>query len=76
MSPAVALTAGQTYWLLFASDGTTGTFRGIQPNQALPRLLDGSYFARTIGSAFPLGASVAIGSTYSQKIPLVIFREA
>lgn len=76
VSPAVALTADQTYGVLFSSDATSGTFRGLQPNQALIRLLDGSYDARTMSGAFPLPASLAIGTTYSQKIPIVILREA
>lgn len=79
VSPAVPLTAGTTYYLAWSADNNTGSPRGIVGGFAgysgLQQMLDGSSFTRLISSAFPLPASVVLGTTASIKIPAVVFRE-
>lgn len=72
----MALTAGTKYWVLIAFDNTTAQAYGLSAvvaNQGL--LMDGTPWARTISSVFPVPASVTLGSTGSAKIPNVVLRE-
>jgi hypothetical protein len=76
VSPSVPLIAGTQYFLGFSGDNTTGSFRGLSVNQAHMRMLDGTYYATIASSMFPLPASLTRPTTYSQKIPGVVFRES
>ena len=73
VSPAVALTAGTDYLIVFTGDNITGAWRGLSEalsDQTL--LLDGSQWCRSVSSVFPLPATITPGSTRAGRIPLAI----
>lgn len=76
VSPAVVLRQGITYWIALASDATTGTFRGTTAQGGQLQMLDGTNFARTVAAAFPLPASITLGSTAGTRLPIIVLREA
>jgi len=80
VSPAVALTSGTDYWIAFAADNTTGGCRGaIGPGATAAdgflKSMDGTKNVRVISSAFPLPATITIGTTSIYKVPAVVLRE-
>lgn len=76
VSPAVALVAGTKYWVAFAGDNTTGTFRGLVLQTPFLHVLDGTYHNRLVGSSFPLPSTVTLGSSFATRTPSIVLREA
>lgn len=63
VSPAVAMTAGTTYFIAFVGDNTAGLFRGQAEsftNQI--RSVTGDYLSKVVAAAFPLPAAVTIAT--------------
>lgn len=76
VSPPVSLLAGQTYYIVLAADNTTATYKGLNVTSSLLKLVTGAGHARVVGSIFPIPSTVALGSTATGKLPLVMLREA
>ncbi|MEV4991196.1 GDSL-type esterase/lipase family protein [Pseudarthrobacter sp. LMD1-1-1.1] len=77
VSPGVALTAGTKYWIAIAFDNTTAQAYGLSAVVAAQgTMMDGTAFARTVSSMFPIPATVTLGTTGSAKIPNVVLAEA
>lgn len=76
VSPAVALTAGQTYYVVLAADNATATYKGLNVTSNLLKLITGAPHSRSVGSIFPIPANVTLGSTATGKLPVVLLREA
>lgn len=77
VSPGLALTAGTKYWVALALDNTTAQAYGLSAVVAAHGTMeDGTAFARTVSSAFPIPSTVTLGSTGSAKIPVVVLSEA
>lgn len=73
VAPSVELAAGTDYLLAMAGDNVTGTWRGLsEPYTGQTLLLDGTQWARSVGSAFPLPSSLAPGSTRAGRIPMIV----
>ena len=54
ISPAVALVAGQTYYIVLSADNTTATYKGLNAASNLLKLITGAGHARAVGSLFPI----------------------
>ena len=76
VSPAVSLLAGQTYYIVLATDSATATYKGLNATATLLKLVTGAGHSRVVGSIFPIPSAVSLGSTATGKLPLVMLREA
>jgi hypothetical protein len=75
VSPSLALTAGTDYWFALAGDNNTATWRGmVESSVDQVKMLDGTYFSRVVGSAFPLPSTITVGSTRAGKTPLIVLQ--
>lgn len=77
VSPAVDVTAGTEYVIMLACSDATATFRGLASGfNEQGQYVNGDAWARVKTSMMPIPDPVAMGTTQSTRIPLVIIREA
>ena len=76
VSPAIGLIAGKTYYIELATDNATATYKGLNVSSSLLKLATGAAHSRSVGSNFPIPATVTPGSSLTGKLPVVILREA
>ncbi|AMS03110.1 tail fiber protein [Gordonia phage Obliviate] len=76
ISPAVALVAGQTYYLVLSTDSTTATYKGLNAASNMLKLITGAGHARAVANVFPIPATVTISTTATGKLPVIMLREA
>ncbi len=71
----VTLRAGTQYWLAFAADNASATFRGVlTAGLAQLQRTDGSSWTRRVASSFPLPASINPGSNNAARLPMITCR--
>lgn len=76
---AVSIPKGVDFYQAIAFDNTTATMRGITLATGwsdMTKLLPGTPTTLTVGTSFPLPATITPGSTAVLRIPAVTFREA
>jgi len=76
VSPTVSFVAGNTYYVILSTDSATSTYKGLNAAVSTLKLVTGAPHSRAVGSAFPVPSSLALGSTATGKLPVVLLREA
>ena len=77
VSPAVTVREGDDFYVAMVADNTTASMKGAAVASAeLTKSLTGAPVNLGVGSAIPLPATVALGSTAVLRVPAITVREA